>query len=88
MTADQAPTGERRRPPDLWPQLHHRTLAIRLNGAPMITGEMVAFTLYEVVIKTANGKSVMVPKHSIVSVDLPADWRRSPAPDVAEEVTA
>ena len=89
MTAeDQAPPAPacscdrpRPRPPEFWPRLHHRPITVRINGAPSISGTVEAFSIYEIVIRTAAGKSVMVPKHSIVSVDLPPDWRRSPGPE-------
>ncbi len=87
MTAeDQAPpahacTCDRPRPPEFWPRLHHRTITARINGAPSISGTLEAFSIYEIVIRTAAGKAVMVPKHAITSVDLPPDWRRSPGPE-------
>ena len=89
MTAeDQAPAEKKaaRPRPDIWPRLHHRQLTVRINGQPAITGELVTFTIYEIVIKTDRGREVLIPKHAIVAVDLPEDWRRTPAPG-GDEVT-
>ncbi len=73
---DQAAAEQRRPPPEFWPKLHHKPITVRIAGAPSISGTLEGFSIYEIVIKTAAGKSVMVPKHSILSVDLPEDWRR------------
>jgi len=90
MTADERPPAcicehERRRPPDLWGRLHHQSIMVRLAGAPAVSGTLVAFTPYEIVIKTGAGREMMIPKHSILSVDLPSGWRRTTGPEAEEK---
>jgi RNase P/RNase MRP subunit p29 len=70
------PDPERRRPPELWPRLHHKVITVRISGAPSVSGELVFYTTYEIVVKMVSGREVAVPKHSILSVDLPDGWRR------------
>lgn len=76
---DQTVEGQRRPPMEFWPRIHRKQISVHLNGQPMITGDLTAFSTYEIIVKTKAGKEILIPKGSIVSVDLPADWRRLPA---------
>ena len=86
MTAeDQAPpahacTCDRPRPPEFWPRLHHRTITARINGAPSISGTLEAFSIYEIVIRTAAGKAVMVPMPATSARTANAAIWSTPAP--------
>lgn len=74
------PTDEQRRPVmEFWPRIHKKQVSIHLNGQPMITGEITAYGTYEIVVKTKAGKEIMIPKHAIISIDLPEGWRTLPA---------
>jgi len=73
-------TDEQRRPPmEFWPRIHRKQIAVHINGQPMISGELTAFSTYELIVKTKAGREVLIPKHAITSVDLPEGWRALPA---------
>jgi len=76
---DQTVEGQRRPLMEFWPRIHRKQVSVHLNGQPMITGELMAFSTYEIVVKLKTGREVMIPKGAIVSVDLPDNWRRVPA---------
>lgn len=74
-----AQQAEGQKGPSFWPRLHHKQITVHLAGAPMISGELVAYSVYEIVIRTRAGRETLIPKHSIVSIDLPEGWRTLPA---------
>ena len=77
-TPDTQPA-EGQRGPSFWPMLHHKQIAVHLAGAPLIIGELVAYSVYEIVIRTRAGREILIPKHAIVSIDLNDGWRTLPA---------
>jgi len=44
-TPDTQPA-EGQRGPSFWPMLHHKQIAAHLAGAPRISGELVAYSVY------------------------------------------
>lgn len=76
--------GQRRPAMEFWPRIHRKQIAAHINGQPMIQGELVAFSTYEIVIKTKTGREVLIPKGAITSVDLPDGWRALPASGIQE----
>jgi sRNA-binding regulator protein Hfq len=75
-------SSERKRPPEFFGRLLHKPILIKLAGAPSVSGELVAFSPYELVVRDSRGRDVLVFKHSITSIDLPDGWRRTPGPEV------
>lgn len=72
----------RPRPPEFFGRLLHKPIMAKIAGAPSVSGELVAFSPYEIVIRDSRGRDVLVFKHSILSIDLPDGWRRTPGPEV------
>ena len=70
---------EGQRGPSFWPRLHHQQITVRLAGAPSVIGDLVAYSIYEIVIRGKSGRETLIPKHAIVSVETPAGWRTLPA---------
>lgn len=73
-----AQQAEGQKGPSFWPMLHHKPIAVHLAGAPMISGELIAYSIYEIVIRTRAGRETLIPKHAIVSIDLNEGWRTLP----------
>ena len=86
--ADQAPPAAactcerpRARPPDFFGRLLHKPIVAKLAGAPSVSGELVAFSPYELVIRDSRGRDVLVFKHAVTAIDLPPGWRRPAGPE-------
>jgi len=88
LAADRPPvsacscSSERKRPPEFFGRLLHKPIMAKIAGAPSVSGELVAFSPYELVVRDSRGRDVLLFKHSITSIDLPAGWRRTPGPEV------
>ena len=72
----------RPRPPEFFGRLLHKSIMVKITGAPSVSGTLEAFSPYELVVRDSRGRDVLLFKHSILSIDLPDGWRRTPGPEV------
>lgn len=74
----------RPRPPEFFGRLLHKSIMVKITGAPSVSGTLEAFSPYELVVRDSRGRDVLLFKHAITSIDLPPGWRRSSGPDLEE----